>query len=34
MARTNNPLLQQQKGTIGKQIVFKQYGDKMVVSNN
>jgi hypothetical protein len=32
MAISNNPLLHKLSGQIGKQIVFKQYGDKTVVS--
>jgi hypothetical protein len=32
MAISNNLLLQQLSGHLGKQIVFKQYGDKTVVS--
>jgi hypothetical protein len=32
MAISNNPLLHKLSGQIGKQLVFKQYGDKTVVS--
>ena len=32
MARLSNKLLQQISGSIGKQLVFKQYGDKTVVT--
>ena len=32
MAITNNPLLQQVSGTIGKMIVYKKYYDKTVIS--
>jgi len=33
MAISNNLLLKELSGQIGKQLVFKQYGDKTVVSN-
>ena len=32
MARTNHALLQQLSGALGKQLVFKKYGDKTVIS--
>ncbi|TKK71647.1 hypothetical protein FC093_01075 [Ilyomonas limi] len=34
MAKTTDPLFKQVKGTIGKQIVIKQYGDTTVISKH